>query len=60
MALPLRKGSLNNVSGFVVFSDVFNVDEEKVNTYDRLFPPKEKSHQQSQDDYLKASFELDE
>jgi len=60
MALPLRKDSLNDVSGYVVFSDVFEVHEEEVNKYDRIFPPKEKKHQQSQDEYQKVSIKIDE
>jgi predicted N-acetyltransferase YhbS len=60
LALPLRNDSLNDVSGYVVFSDVFDVLEEEVNQYDTIFPPKEKKYQQSQDDYQKISIEIDE
>lgn len=60
MALPLGKDLLKDVSGYVVFSDVFEVHEEEVNKYDRTFPPKEKKYQQSQDDYQKISIEIDE
>ena len=53
MALPLHKDSLKDVSGYVAFSDVFDVHEEEVNKYDERFPPKEKKYQKSQDDYQK-------
>ncbi|WP_296869073.1 GNAT family N-acetyltransferase [Thermovirga sp.] len=60
LVLPLYEGALDNISGYVVFSDVFDVTEEEVEEFDRSFPPKEKKYQASQDEYEAASSMLDE
>jgi len=60
LVLPLYEGALDNISGYVVFSDVFDVTEEEVEEFDRSFPPKEKKYQASQDEYEVASSMLDE
>lgn len=60
LVLPLYDGALDNISGYADFSDVFDVTQEEVDAFDKLFPPKEKKYQASQDEYKAASSMLDE
>ncbi len=59
MALPLYDGALNNVKGYIKFSDAFNLKPEEVEQYDKNFPKKEKMWQPSHDEFLKAVSEID-
>ena len=43
MVKSLRKDALNDVSGYYVFDDCYNVDEEAVDEFDKRFEPKEKN-----------------
>ena len=60
LVLPLYKGALDNISGYVVFSDVFDCNDEEVNEFDKNFPYKEKCFQESQIEFEKASSMIDE
>lgn len=60
LVMPLVEGALDGVSGYARFSDVFEVESTEVEAYDQSFPPKEKKFQESQDEFEKASAELDE
>ncbi len=60
LALPLREGALDNISGYADFSDVFDVTQDEVDEFDKSFPSKEKKYQASQDEYVAASLMLDE
>lgn len=60
LALPLYEGALDNISGYLVVSDVFDVTEEEVEEFDRSFPLKEKKYQESQDEYEATISMLDE
>lgn len=60
LVLPLYEGSLNNISGYALFSEVLDVTEEEVIEFDKTFPFKEKKHQESQDEYEIACKMLDE
>ncbi|KGP73363.1 GNAT family N-acetyltransferase [Pontibacillus yanchengensis] len=60
LVLPLYEGALDNISGYVMFSDVLEVAEDEVNEFDQSFPPKEKKFQESQNEFEKAASMLDE
>lgn len=60
LVLPLGNGALDRISGYAVFSDVYEVTEEEVEIFDRTFPPKKKGFQKSQDEYIAAISMLDE
>ena len=60
LVLPLYEGALDNISGYAMFSDIFELDPEEVETYDRHFEPKEKLVLPSQEEFAKASIMLDE
>ncbi len=60
MALPLYEGALDNVSGSLFFSDVFETDAEELEVFDKKFPSKEKKVKKSQKEFEMASMELDE
>jgi|SRR6056297_1307625 len=60
LVLPLFEGALDNISGYAAFSEVLDVTEEEVDEFDKLFPPKEKKYQASQDEYEAAISMLDE
>lgn len=48
LALALKPGALNGISGKAYESGVFEMDEQKAAAYDALFPPKEKKAMPSQ------------
>jgi predicted N-acetyltransferase YhbS len=60
LVLPLYEGSLDNISGYAVFSPLFDATQEEVDEFDKSFPPKEKKYQASQDEYESAISMLDE
>lgn len=60
LVLPLYENALNGISGHAVFSDVFDVTEDAVEEFDKIFPYKEKKYQESQDEYESAIAMLDE
>lgn len=43
MVKSLKKDALKDVSGFYVFDDCYNVDEEAVDEFDKQFEPKEEN-----------------
>ncbi|MBN2657130.1 MAG: N-acetyltransferase [Spirochaetales bacterium] len=59
LVLPLYKGALDGIRGYVVFSDSLEPSEEETEEYDKLFPFKEKKIQSSQREFEIASAELD-
>ncbi len=60
LALPLQEGAFNHVKGHAVFSDVFHVDEAKVEEFEAKLPHKEKKVQPSQEEFALACAALDE
>lgn len=60
LALPLQKHALDGISGHVRFSDVFEVNPQEAEEYDKNFPPKEKLVLPCQAEYEKACTLLDE
>lgn len=48
LALELRPGALNNISGRFIESTAFQVDESQLAAYDNSFPYKEKAETESQ------------
>ena len=59
LVLPLYEGALENISGYVVFSEDLEVTLEEVEEFDKNFPYKEKKFQESQLEFEKACAELD-
>lgn len=59
LVLPLYKDSLEGVSGYIEFSECFEVTPEEVEKFDKKLPYKEKKVQESQEEYEKACCELD-
>ncbi len=60
LVLPLYEGSLDHISGYAEFSDVFEVNDDEFDEFDKFFPTKEKKYQKSQDEYDAAVDILDE
>lgn len=61
LVLPLYEGALDHISGYVVFSDVFDEqDADELEVFDKTFPAKEKAVQASQKEYEEAASMLDE
>ncbi|WP_373599256.1 GNAT family N-acetyltransferase [Paraclostridium bifermentans] len=60
LVLPLYEGALDNISGYAVFSDALETNEEEVEIFDKSFEPKEKGIQDSQKEYEIACCMLDE
>ncbi|MBA2861742.1 GNAT family N-acetyltransferase [Methanococcus maripaludis] len=60
LALPLYEGALDNISGYVVFSEALEANDDEVNEFDKSFPPKEKKFQESQLEYEMTISMLDE
>ncbi len=60
LVLPLYNGALENISGYIEFSEALEVTEEDVDKFDKSFPPKKKKYQKSQDEYEAAASLLDE
>lgn len=59
LVLPLYEGALDNISGYVIFSDVLEASDTKVNEFDQQFPFKEKKFQESQIEYESTASMLD-
>lgn len=59
LVLPLYKDALKDISGYAMFSDVFEVSQEEVDLFDKLFEDKEKLQLDCQVEYEKACVELD-
>lgn len=59
MALPLSEGALDDVSGKVYMSEVYEPDENKLDEFDKAFPLKEKCVQESQKEFENAVSEID-
>ena len=60
LVLPLYDGALDNLKGYVMFSDVFDCTDEDVEAFDKTFPFKEKLVTKSQEEFEIASNMLDE
>lgn len=60
LVLPLYPDALKEISGIVAFSDVFEIDPQEVEEFDRSFPAKEKRVQPSQKEYDAVVAMLDE
>lgn len=60
LVLPLYEGALENISGYVIFSNDLEATQEEIEEFDKRFPYKEKGFQESQLEYEKACAELDE
>lgn len=60
LVLPLSEGALENISGYVLFSEDLEATPEEIEEFDKNFPYKEKGFQESQIEYEKACAELDE
>lgn len=59
--LELESGYLDNIEGYVQFSDVFNVTEDEIEAFDNTFDEKlEKFETESQKEYIKLSTLIDE
>lgn len=59
LVLPLYDDALENVSGYVQFSDALEVDESQVDQFDSTFDFKEKAWQESQDEFAAMVERLD-
>ena len=59
LVLPLYEGALNNISGSLYLSDIFEVTEEEIADFDSTFPYKEKKIQPSQKEFEIAASMLD-
>lgn len=59
LALPLKDNAFEGASGMAVFSDVFAVNPEKLEEYDKQFPHKEKKVEESQKEFELACSQLD-
>ena len=49
LALELREGALSDKQGCFIEGEIYDIDEQQAEAFDRNFPPKEKSHAPSQD-----------
>lgn len=60
LVLPLYEDALDNISGHVIFADVFDHSEDEVDEFDKSFFYNKKQVQDSQKEYEIASTMLDE
>jgi predicted N-acetyltransferase YhbS len=60
LVLPLYQGALDNISGYVELSPVFEINPEDVDEFDKTFPFKEKKFRESQIEFEVACVQLDE
>lgn len=60
LVLELKKGALDNVSGYAAFSEALEVTEEEREEFDKTFPYKEKKVTESQKEFEIACSMLDE
>lgn len=54
LALPLQENALSGVAGYVQFSNVFEINNQDAEIFDKNFPPKEKRILPSQKEFEKA------
>ncbi len=59
LALPLKNGYFDNISGYAKFSNALEVNEKEAEEFDKTFPPKEKKVQDSQKEFEAAASEID-
>lgn len=60
LVLPLFENALENIQGYVVFSQDLEVTEEEVENFEKTLPYKEKGFQESQIEFQNACSMLDE
>lgn len=60
LALPLQERSLDGITGYVQFSEVFETNPDEADIFDKKFPPKEKKILPCQAEYERACAMLDE
>ena len=60
LVLPLQEHALDTVSGYAQFSDVFEINMDDVEKFDKQFPLKEKKILPSQKEFEEACSLLDE
>jgi len=60
MALPLFDGALDNVSGYICFSEAMETDKSELEAFDESFPKRDKLIVDSQAEFEKASSEIDD
>lgn len=60
LVLPLYEGALENISGCVELSEVFESNAAEVDEFDKTFPYKEKKFQESQVEFEIASTMIDD
>lgn len=59
MALPLKEGALDNVSGHIIFSEGMYPDHDGLEAYDQTFPAKEKKVEPRQAKFEAAASQID-
>jgi predicted N-acetyltransferase YhbS len=52
LALELKPGALAGISGCFQESPAYDVDQQACEEFDKTFPPKEKSHTPTQDEFM--------
>lgn len=60
LVLPLQEKILDNGTGYAKFSDVFEIDSQEAEIFDKQFPYKEKKILPSQKEFEKACIVLDD
>ncbi|MFR3686820.1 MAG: N-acetyltransferase, partial [Enterococcus sp.] len=60
MALPLKDGALDGISGRIVFSEGLYPDPQGLEAFDQTFPEKEKKVLPCQAKFEAAASEIDE
>ncbi len=60
LALPLREGALDEISGYIRFSEALDITQEQVELFDASFPYKEKKVQESQREFELACATMEE
>lgn len=60
MALPLKEGALDNVSGHIIFSEGMYPDHDGLEAYDQTFPTKEKKVEPRQAKFEAAASQIDD
>ncbi|MDO7976518.1 GNAT family N-acetyltransferase [Oceanotoga teriensis] len=60
LVLPLYENALKNISGYVSFSEIFEINDDEVDSFDKNFDYKEKKYQESQKEFEKTSTMLDD
>ncbi|RPJ74664.1 MAG: N-acetyltransferase [Alphaproteobacteria bacterium] len=49
LVLELEKDFLKGITGKYIYSNVYNIDQNEVDNFDKKFPPKQKGHKYSQE-----------